>query len=130
VILFFLRTQPLNLRDSVVNLAVILPAASELVKPEKSDAGEPISLWHGKNIPRKCRVMQSFEPACAGGPRPRNAALAQAYRVIPVETKVRCMNVGSKPLVQYHEHSRAQFLYHKATGWDREKLNPALLPSI
>ena len=34
------------------------------------------------SIPRQCRVMQCFEPAFAGGSRPRNAALAQAYRVI------------------------------------------------
>ncbi len=33
-------------------------------------------------IPRRCRVLRSFEPAFAGGSRPRNAALAQAYRVI------------------------------------------------
>ena len=35
-----------------------------------------------KKIPRQCRALQSFEPAFAGGSRPRNAALAQAYRVI------------------------------------------------
>jgi hypothetical protein len=31
---------------------------------------------------RSCRVMRCFEPAFAGGSLPRNAALAQAYRVI------------------------------------------------
>ena len=36
------------------------------------------------SIPRQCRVLQSFEPAFAGGSRPRNAALAQAYRVISI----------------------------------------------
>ena len=34
------------------------------------------------SIPRRCRVLLSFEPAIAGGSLPRNAALAQAYRVI------------------------------------------------
>ena len=34
------------------------------------------------SMPRQCRVLLSFEPAFAGGSRPRNAALAQAYRVI------------------------------------------------
>jgi len=32
----------------------------------------------------RCRVLRSFEPAFAGGPSPRNAALAQAYRVVSV----------------------------------------------
>jgi hypothetical protein len=32
----------------------------------------------------------------AGGPPPRNAALAQAYRVISVEIRARSENVGSK----------------------------------
>ena len=44
-------------------------------------------------IPRKCRVLQSFEPAFAGGSRPRNAALAQAYRVISIgvrDPKIKC----------------------------------------
>lgn len=36
------------------------------------------------SMPRKCRVLLSFEPAFAGGSRPRNAALAQAYRVISI----------------------------------------------
>jgi len=37
---------------------------------------------HLISVPRLCRVLRSFEPAFAGGSRPRNAALAQAYRVI------------------------------------------------
>jgi hypothetical protein len=40
-----------------------------------------------KKGPRKCRVLPSFEPAFAGGLLPRNAALAQAYRVISVRSK-------------------------------------------
>jgi len=35
-----------------------------------------------KKLPRLCRVSPGFEPAFAGGSLPRNAALAQAYRVI------------------------------------------------
>jgi hypothetical protein len=35
-----------------------------------------------KKTPRLCRVLQGFEPAFAGGLVLRNAALAQAYRVI------------------------------------------------
>jgi len=38
-------------------------------------------------------VLQSFEPAFAGGSRPRNAALAQAYRVISIgvrDPKIKC----------------------------------------
>lgn len=38
-------------------------------------------------MPRKCRVPQSFEPALAGGSRPGNAALAQAYRVVSIGDK-------------------------------------------
>ena len=38
-------------------------------------------------IPRRCRVLLSFEPAFAGGSLPRNAALAQAYRVISFGVK-------------------------------------------
>ena len=43
----------------------------------------------GKKIPRKCRVLRGFEPAFAGGPRPRNAALALAYRVVPERLRPR-----------------------------------------
>ena len=45
------------------------------------------------SIPRQCRVLRSFEPAFAGGSRPRNAALAQAYRVISIgvrDPKTKC----------------------------------------
>ena len=41
-------------------------------------------LGPDNSVPRQCRVLQSFEPAFAGGSRPRNAALAQAYRVISI----------------------------------------------
>ena len=34
---------------------------------------------------RWCRVLLSFEPAFAGGPRSRNATLAKAYRIVPVK---------------------------------------------
>jgi hypothetical protein len=55
---------------------------------------KPIHLSHNEaycmllarqttKTPRLCRVSPGFEPARAGGSLPRNAALAQAYRVIP-----------------------------------------------
>ena len=40
--------------------------------------------------PRQCRVLRSFEPAFAGGSRSRNAALAQAYRVISIGIRDPC----------------------------------------
>jgi Flavin containing amine oxidoreductase len=50
-------------------------------------------------IPRQCRVSRSFEPAFAGGSLPRNAALAQAYRVISIgvrDPKSKCwLKTGS-----------------------------------
>jgi hypothetical protein len=46
--------------------------------------------------PRLCRMLLGFEPAFAGGPRSRNAALAQAYRVVSVEVKTLLGGVGSK----------------------------------
>jgi len=62
------------------------------------------------SIPRQCRVLLSFEPAFAGGSLPRNAALAQAYRVISlVELETLVVGVGSKRKVQHHEHSRDKF---------------------
>ncbi len=73
-------------------------------------------------VPRTCRVLRSFEPAFAGGPQLRNAALAQAYRVISVRLKPDLIGVGSKPRVQHHEHSRARFLYHNHMSVGREKL--------
>ena len=73
-------------------------------------------------MPRTCRVLRSFEPAFAGGPRLRNAALAQAYRVISVRLKPDLIGVGSKPRVQHHEHGRARFLYHNRMSVGREKL--------
>ncbi len=78
-------------------------------------------------VPRTCRVLRSFEPAFAGGLRLRNAALAQAYRVISVRQMPYKIGVGSKPRVQHHEHSRARFLYHNHMSVGREKLTlPAL----
>src|SRR4026207_1252901 len=51
------------------------------------------------SIPRQCRVLPSFEPAFAGGSLPRNAALAQAYRVISLgvrDPKIKCwLKTGS-----------------------------------
>ena len=83
---------------------------------------------HDMKVPRTCRVLRSFEPAFAGGPRLRNAALAQAYRVISVRLKPDLIGVGSKPRVQHHEHGRARFLYHNRMSMGREKLTvPALL---
>ncbi len=42
-------------------------------------------LFDFQNRPRLCRVLPGFEPAFAGGFRPGNFALAQAYRVISCE---------------------------------------------
>ena len=62
------------------------------------------------SIPRQCRVLLSFEPAFAGGSLPRNAALAQAYRVISLmELKTLLKGVGPKRKVQHHVHSRDTF---------------------
>ncbi len=63
-------------------------------------------------IPRKCRVLRSFEPANAGGSLPGSSALAQAYRVASERWKTRLLVIGSKPRVQHHEHSRVSVLYH------------------
>jgi len=46
--------------------------------------------------PRLCRVLPGFEPASAGGSLPRNAALAQAYRVISIKLRIRLLCIGSK----------------------------------
>jgi hypothetical protein len=46
--------------------------------------------------PRSCRVSPGFEPASAGGSLPRNAALAQAYRVIPIKLRTLLICIGSK----------------------------------
>ena len=45
---------------------------------------------HLLSMPRLCRVLLSFEPAFAGGSRSRNAALAQAYRVISIGIRDPC----------------------------------------
>lgn len=47
-------------------------------------------------VPRLCRVLLSFEPACAGGSLPSNAALAQAYRVVTVKLRTLVLGIGSK----------------------------------
>ena len=59
-----------------------------------------------------CRVLHSFEPACAGvgsfseaSPWPRPIAVL-------AEVRTRKISVGTKPVVQHHEHRRAFFLYH------------------
>jgi len=54
----------------------------------KKDLTEILCQIHtlSKGTP-PCRVLQSFEPAFAGGFLPRNFALAQAYRVIPVRSE-------------------------------------------
>ena len=46
--------------------------------------------------PRLCRVSPGFEPANAGGSLPRNAALAQAYRVISIKLRTLLICIGSK----------------------------------
>ena len=72
--------------------------------------------------PRRCRVLQSFEPAFAGGPLNRNSALARAYRVIPERWKplkrVLAQNVGSSitntagqfPYTMIHKHKGRESL--------------------
>jgi hypothetical protein len=56
-------------------------------------------------------VLLSFEPAIAGGSLPRNAALAQAYRVISLmELKTLLKVVGPKRKVQHQVALRAAFL--------------------
>jgi len=98
-------TQPLVLRYSVFLMAAIVSAGMNPVKCKIMYCDKTIrqtcdyiSRQIGKQkdptvgnpsglvllIPRKCRVLLSFEPAFAGGSRPRNAALAQAYRVISI----------------------------------------------
>ena len=49
-----------------------------------------------KKTPRICRVSPGFEPANAGGSLPRNAALAQAYRVISIKLRILLLCIGSK----------------------------------
>jgi len=78
-------------------------------------------------MPRKCRVLPGFEPAFAGGSRPRNAALAQAYRVISFgvrDPKSKCwLKTGratSRTLQGHH------FLYHNQWCKGREKLITSL----
>ena len=101
-------TQPLILRYSIFNLGMILRARQRKRQAIK--------------VPRACRVLRSFEPAIAGGSPLRNAALAQAYRVISVRQETLCIGVGPKRRVQYHEHSRAKSLYHIQMSVGREKL--------
>ena len=50
----------------------------------------------GLKEPRLCRVLPGFEPAVAGGSLPRNAALAQAYRVISIKLRTPLICIGSK----------------------------------
>ena len=86
-------------------MAAIVHAGRRFVKCKKggcilagfwvSQMKDPKGLTSGSVyfIPRQCRVLQSFEPAFAGGSRPRNAALAQAYRVISFgvrDPKIKC----------------------------------------
>ncbi len=47
-------------------------------------------------MPRLCRVLPGFEPASAGGSLLRNAALAQAYRVISIKLRTLLIGIGSK----------------------------------
>jgi len=65
------------------------------------DVISPIAseVWtesYRKKTPRLCRVSPGFEPASAGGSLPRNAALAQAYRVIPIKLRTLLICIGSK----------------------------------
>ncbi len=56
---------------------IMPPMRKRLERPKAS------RVFFSYKKPRRCRVLQGFEPAFAGGLRPRNAALARAYRVIP-----------------------------------------------
>ncbi len=67
-----------------------------------------------KKKPPLCRVLQSFEPAFAGGFWRRSFALAEAYRVTSVMAEPFLKSVGSKPRVQHHKHSRVSPLYHNS----------------
>ena len=67
-------------------------------------------------------MLPSFEPAFAGGSLPRNAALAQAYRVISLmELETLTVGVGSKRMVQHHEHRRDNIFYTINVGAMIEK---------
>ena len=68
-------------------------------------------MYHSKKpsshkIPRACRVLRSFEPAFAGGLDSETPPWL-GLRVISVRQVPHKIGVGSKPRVQYHEHSRA-----------------------
>jgi len=75
------------------------------------------------SMPRKCRVLPSFEPAFAGGSRPRNAALAQAYRVISIGVKDPKISYWLETGCATSRTSQGHlFLYHKGSCNGREKL--------
>jgi len=57
-------------------------------------------------IPRTCRVLPSVEPAFTGGFVSRNAALAQAYRVISSKIRNLFYGIGSRRKEQNHAHRR------------------------
>jgi hypothetical protein len=56
------------------------------------------------------------------GIRLHSVALAEAYRVAVIDEESPIKSVGSKPVLQHHEHSRALFLYHIWEGLSRLKL--------
>ena len=62
--------------------------------------------------PRLCRVSPGFEPASAGGSLPRNAALAQAYRVIPIKLRTLLICIGSKREGDITNTEGLSVLYH------------------
>jgi hypothetical protein len=72
--------------------------------------------------PRSCRVSPGFEPADAGGSLPRNAALAQAYRVIPIKLRTLLVGIGSKREGNITNTEGLYFLYHIHQHWGSEKL--------
>ena len=78
------------------------------------------STWEKiKKSPRSCRVSPGFEPACAGGSWPGNAALAQAYRVISFKIRTLLNSVGSKREGNITHTAGLYFLYHNRKGEGR-----------
>ena len=70
------------------------PILAQFDRIEKRNVHTEHSVDDG--VPRLCRVLLGFEPACAGGSLPSNAALAQAYRVVTVKLRTLLGGIGSK----------------------------------
>jgi len=72
-----------------------------------------------KKKPRACRVSPGFEPASAGGSLLRNAALAQAYRVISIKLRTLIICIGSKREGDITYTAGLTVLYHNPQEGDR-----------